>query len=90
MAFQNISPVRTIPKISIPCLFFHGLEDKLTPARMSEALHEAKTRGLRAMYLAPGADHAQAFASDPQAYEAQLADFLAECLAQDWQKRPMK
>ncbi len=76
VAFKDISPVRDVTRIAIPCLFIHGLEDKLTPARMSEALYAAKTTGRRALYLVPNADHAEAFSNDPQAYEAQVADFL--------------
>jgi fermentation-respiration switch protein FrsA (DUF1100 family) len=43
---------------------------------MSEALYAAKRMGIRALYLAPGAEHAEAFFSDPLAYEAQAAAFL--------------
>lgn len=78
MAFKDISPVRAVSRIDIPCLFTHGLEDKLTPARMSEALYAAKGTGRRALYLVPNADHAEAFSSDPQAYESQVANFLGE------------
>jgi len=78
MAFKDISPVRAVPKISIPCLFIHGQEDKLTPARMSEALYATKTRGRRALYLVPHADHAESLSRDPQTYEVQVADFLGK------------
>lgn len=78
MAFKDISPVRDVPKIAIPCLFIHGLEDQLTPARMSEALYTAKSTGKRALYLVPHADHAESFSRDPQAYEAQVANFLGD------------
>jgi fermentation-respiration switch protein FrsA (DUF1100 family) len=78
MAFSDISPLREVSKIEIPILFTHGAADQFTPARMSQALYDAKTRGSRALYLAPGADHAQAFFSDPAAYEAQVAAFLRE------------
>lgn len=76
MAFGDISPVREVGKISIPCLFTHGQADKFTPARMSEALYAAKRTGIRALYLAPGAEHAEAFFSNPLAYEAHVAAFL--------------
>ncbi|MBM3125664.1 MAG: alpha/beta hydrolase [Chloroflexi bacterium] len=76
MAFEDISPLRDVAKIAVPCLFIHGLEDKLTPARMSEALYAAKTTGIRSLYLAPRADHAMSFSSDPQAYEAQVSALL--------------
>lgn len=79
MAFQAVSPVREVARIGVPALFTHGAQDKFTPARMSEELYAAKTRGLRALYLAPGADHAEAFFSNPSAYEAEVAAFLEQC-----------
>ncbi len=79
MAFDEVSPVREVGRIEIPCLFTHGRDDQFTPARMSQALFDAKTRGMRALYLAPGADHAEAFFSNPQAYDQQVADFLKAC-----------
>ncbi|MFZ5878989.1 MAG: alpha/beta hydrolase [Chloroflexota bacterium] len=80
MAFKDISPLRDVAKIAIPCLFIHGQGDQFTPARMSEALYAAKTRGMRALYLAPDADHAESFSRDPQAYAAQVTTFLEESL----------
>lgn len=79
MSFAQISPQRDAATLSLPCLFTHGQDDQFTPARMSAALYAAKTRGPRALYLAPKADHAEAFSSDPQAYDAQVGRFLAEC-----------
>lgn len=81
MAFKDISPVRDVARFAIPCLFIHGLEDKLTPAQMSETLYAAKTMGKRALYLVPGADHAESFSRDSRAYEAQVARFLADWLS---------
>lgn len=79
MAFDNISPVREMGRIEIPCLFTHGQDDKFTPSWMSESLFAAKIHGMRALYLAPGADHAEAFFSNPLAYEEQVAAFLETC-----------
>jgi len=81
MAFKDISPVRDVARIAIPCLFIHGLDDKLTPARMSEALFAAKTMGKRALYMVPDADHAESFSRNPQAYETQVARSLADWLS---------
>jgi hypothetical protein len=57
-------------------LFIHGADDAYIPPEASMDLHEAK-RGVKALYLAPGADHAQAYQVDPKAYEAVVRDFLA-------------
>lgn len=80
MAVKDISPLRDVPKIAIPCLFIHGQNDQFTPARMSEALYAAKTQGTRDLYLVPNADHAESFSRDPQAYDAQVGAFLEKCM----------
>ncbi|MBM3137015.1 MAG: alpha/beta hydrolase [Chloroflexi bacterium] len=77
MTFRDISPVSAVTEITIPCLFIHGLEDKFTPAGMSEVLYLAKTKGTGDLYLVPKAGHAEAFSCDPQAYEARIAMFLS-------------
>jgi fermentation-respiration switch protein FrsA (DUF1100 family) len=80
MAFGDISPLRDAASLQVPILFTHGANDQFTPARMSVALFEAKTAGRRVLYLAPNADHAEAFFSAPMAYEAQVDAFLADCV----------
>ena len=76
MRFSDISPVRDVERITIPALFIHGQNDGFTPARMSEALYNAKIHGIRELHLVPSADHAEAYFRDPPAYEAKVAAFL--------------
>ncbi len=76
MRFADISPVRDVDRINIPCLFIHGRNDQFTPARMSEALYDAKVHGIRELNIIPNADHAESYFRDPQAYETKVAGFL--------------
>lgn len=76
MKFADISPVRDVGRITIPCLFTHGRNDQFTPVRMSEALYDAKVHGMRELYIVSHADHAEAYFRDPQAYETKVAEFL--------------
>lgn len=79
MTFENASPLPVMTKIESPVLLVHGENDDYVPAFMSRDLFEAKTTGLRQLYIAPGAGHAQAFSSNPEGYDRQVSDFLAEC-----------
>ncbi len=76
--FADVSPLKACARLETPVLITHGAADSFTPARMSEALYAAKTRGLRRLYLSPGADHAEAFWKNQEEYDRVLGEFLAE------------
>ena len=79
MTFENASPLPVMAKIESPVLFIHGEDDDYVPASMSRELFEAKTTGIRQLYLAPDAGHAQAFTSNPKDYERCVNGFLTGC-----------
>lgn len=74
--FGDAAPITQIAEIEPPVLFIHGADDAYIPPEATVALYEAK-RGIKQIYLAPGADHAQAYQVDPEAYEAVVQEFLA-------------
>ena len=76
MHFQDASPIRAIPTISCPVLFIHGKNDNYIPPQMTLDLYEAKTQGKRMLYLAPGANHAEAYWQDRIEYKKQIETFL--------------
>ncbi|HRU95478.1 MAG TPA: alpha/beta hydrolase, partial [Anaerolineae bacterium] len=75
--FGQASPIAVIGQVETPILFIHGAEDAYIPPAASEALFERKP-GVKRLYLAPGADHAQSLVVDPAAYDRELGAFLAE------------
>lgn len=75
--FGQASPIAVIGQVETPILFIHGAEDAYIPPAASEALFKRKP-GVKRLYLAPGADHAQSLATDPEAYDRELGAFLAE------------
>ncbi len=79
MTFDNASPLPVMGRIESPVLLIHGENDDYVPAPMSRELYEAKTNGIRRLYLVPNAGHAQAFTSNPVEYERQVTEFLKEC-----------
>lgn len=76
--FADVSPLKACAALETPVFFTHGAQDAFTPPTMSEALYAAKTRGLRKLYLSPGADHAEAYWNNQAEYDRLLGEFLKE------------
>ena len=78
MSFGDISPVRDARRLTCPVFFAHGRDDRFTPAHMSEALYQAAGSPLKEIYLAPNADHAEAFWNNQAEYDRRVGEFLAK------------
>ncbi len=78
MSFHSVSPDLAAAGISAPVLFAHGAADTFIPVSMAHKLFENKTNGPRSLYLAPGAEHAETFWSDPVPYTQAVHEFLRE------------
>lgn len=76
MTFEQVSPLRDVRSIKTPVMFIHGENDNYIPPQMSRAMYEAKTSGLRWLYIVPDAKHAKAWVADPAAYEREVGRFL--------------
>ncbi len=74
--FEEASPIRAISQVETPVFFSHGQNDRYILPQMSIDLYNAKTRGVRMLYLAPNAGHAEALWRNPVEYEQKLEDFL--------------
>ncbi|MEA5392459.1 prolyl oligopeptidase family serine peptidase [Cyanobium gracile UHCC 0139] len=57
--YEERSPLRHADRITVPVLFFHGLDDRVVPASQSERMVEAlRRRGLETeLHLIPGEGH---------------------------------
>jgi len=76
--FGQVSPLRAVPGLEMPVLLVHGQQDDYIPPQHSQRLYTAKRRGLRRLYLAPNAGHAESYWNNRAAYEAVLEQFLRE------------
>jgi len=76
MSFDAVSPLRDIRTLQVPVLLIHGKEDRYVPPEMSQRLYEAKHQGIRQLYVAPEARHADTFVKNPVEYEHQVDKFL--------------
>jgi len=76
MRFEDVSPIRGLEELSTPVFFAHGSEDRYIPPEMSIAMYDNKTRGLRSLYLAPQARHAESLVKNRVEYDQRVAEFL--------------
>ena len=73
----DISPIKDIGKISVPVLFIQGTTDDFVPTFMSNDLFAQKDQGMRELYQAVGAKHAQSIDVNQAAYDEVVQHFLA-------------
>lgn len=79
--FDWVKPIECVRKSEIPVMFAHGDEDTFVPWHMSEDMYEAKTKGLKKIYIAKGAAHARAIEVDKALYEKEVMEFVDEALS---------
>lgn len=75
-ALSDATPLESVRHTSVPTLFIHGDADKLVPYEMMKELYNASSAPVKEMVTVPGAGHADAKKSDPQAYFQKVFSFL--------------
>jgi len=78
MRFEDVSPIRGLEALETPVFFAHGVDDRFIPPDMSIAMYDNKTRGMRRLYLAPNARHAEALVKNRAEYDRLVGSFLQE------------
>lgn len=78
--FKDVKPIIAVAKSELPIMFIHGNRDRFIPMHMSQQLYEAKTKGLKRLWIAEGVRHANAYPAKREEYERQVTLFLEDVL----------
>ncbi|WYJ88558.1 hypothetical protein A5888_000277 [Enterococcus sp. 9E7_DIV0242] len=74
--FGEASAIKQLKKNKTPMLFIHGKTDDFVPFYMLDEVYEA-TDAPKEKYVVENAKHGEAYKKDPEMYEKQVSDFLA-------------
>ena len=79
--FKEASCVTQLARCERPMLFIHGDADDFVPFSQLQINYDAKTKGFKKMWIAPGSKHAMAYKDHPAEYVRQVREFLREVKA---------
>ncbi len=74
---ESYSALEAAPHISVPVIFFHGLDDRFVPCSMSQENFDACTAKKR-LVTVPGAGHGLSYLLDQEGYFQALREFFPE------------
>ncbi|MCQ2163526.1 MAG: alpha/beta hydrolase [Bacteroidales bacterium] len=76
--FKEASSMAQLAKCERPMLFIHGDKDDFVPTAHVYKNYDAKVKGYKELWLAPGSEHAMAYKDHPAEYTQHVRDFLAK------------
>ena len=74
--FRDTDARMAVSNAKVPMLFIHGGADLFVPTFMVYDNYEACSSELKDVLVIDGADHAQSYITDKEAYEAKLDEFI--------------
>lgn len=75
---HEVSSLKQLEKCGKPMLFIHGSADELVPVEMAYRNFEAKSRGYRELWIAPGSAHSRSYPDHPAEYTSRVRKFLED------------
>lgn len=70
-------PTETLPKCTVPVIFFHGEADDFVPCDMSREMYAICT-GKKKLVTVPNAGHGMGYLVDPRGYLEAMSEFFGE------------
>jgi pimeloyl-ACP methyl ester carboxylesterase len=80
--FVKVTPLESIKKITVPCLFIHCQNDNKVPVEAVQALYDAKP-GFKRLWITQGKKHFGSYSNDPELYWYKVNKFLTKLREQD-------
>ena len=77
--FKDADANKTLARCTKPMLFIHGDADDFVPFSNLQKNFDAKRKGYKVKWVAPGAVHANSYAKYPEEYTHQVDEFLQTC-----------
>lgn len=71
----SLAPEKAVKGLPYPILVIHGLDDIRVPHTQGERVHAVAPPGSE-IWLVPGVDHVDAFATHPEEYSRRVIDYL--------------
>jgi fermentation-respiration switch protein FrsA (DUF1100 family) len=71
------APIRAVARTRTPILLIHGGADEIIPVRHSRELQRANP-GDVSLWIVPGSEHCDGFATDPAGFQSRVLGFFAE------------
>lgn len=78
MRIKDVSPIEVVRQVETPILWIHGSEDDYVPPSMSKDMYNAKTKGIKRLWIVPEAKHAGSYFKDKEGYKREVDAFLKE------------
>lgn len=78
--YADASPIDAVRRSKTPTLFVHGAADDFVPYAMMQQLYDACTAPEKDQWVSPGAAHAEAAMTNPEAYAAHVIPWLRNYL----------
>lgn len=78
--YRDASPISAVGRSKTPTLFIHGDKDDFVPHHMMQKLYDACAAPEKEKWTSPGAVHAEAAMTNPEAYAARVLQWLQDHL----------
>ncbi len=74
-SYAEVSPIKSIENTTVPILFIHGDNDKVTPCEDSLSMHN-KHKGKKQLFIVNGGNHADSIKLNKDRYFSEVHSFL--------------